>query len=111
MKKTLLALGLAVMMAVPASAALAQSASDDGAGNSDSNASGTGIGLNIARTIARHHDGDLTAHSEGPGTGATMTFVVPGRSAPVANVWSRRGPIRPKLGDIPHRVLPAGRRY
>jgi signal transduction histidine kinase len=45
----------------------------------DANTSGTGIGLNIARTIARHHGGDLTAHSDGPGTGATMTLVVPGR--------------------------------
>ncbi len=46
----------------------------------DANASGTGIGLNIARTIARHHGGDLTASSEGPGTGATMTLVIPTRS-------------------------------
>jgi signal transduction histidine kinase len=50
----------------------------------DANASGTGIGLNIARTIARHHGGSLTAHSEGPGTGTTMTLVLPGRGGSAA---------------------------
>ena len=38
---------------------------------------GTGIGLNIARTIARLHGGDLLANSDGPRQGATFTFVLP----------------------------------
>jgi signal transduction histidine kinase len=42
---------------------------------------GTGIGLDIARTIARLHDGDVVAHSEGPGTGSTFTLTLPARTS------------------------------
>ncbi len=38
---------------------------------------GSGIGLTIARGIARAHGGDVVAHSEGPGTGATFTLTLP----------------------------------
>ena len=38
---------------------------------------GSGIGLTIARGIARAHGGDVVAHSNGPGTGATFTLVLP----------------------------------
>lgn len=38
---------------------------------------GSGIGLTIARGIARTHGGDVVAHSDGPGTGATFTLVLP----------------------------------
>ena len=38
---------------------------------------GTGIGLTIAREIARAHHGDLTAHSDGSGRGATFTLTLP----------------------------------
>jgi histidine kinase len=38
---------------------------------------GTGIGLSIARSIVDAHGGEITAHSGGPGTGATMTVQLP----------------------------------
>jgi histidine kinase len=38
---------------------------------------GSGIGLTIARGIARAHGGDVVAHSDGPGAGATFTLVLP----------------------------------
>lgn len=39
--------------------------------------SGSGIGLTIARAITRMHGGDVTAHSAGPGRGATFTVTLP----------------------------------
>jgi len=41
------------------------------------NDSGTGIGLTISRGIVRAHGGDVTAASEGLGTGATFTARLP----------------------------------
>lgn len=38
---------------------------------------GRGIGLTIARSIARAHGGDITAHSEGPGTGSRFRVTIP----------------------------------
>jgi signal transduction histidine kinase len=42
----------------------------------DAETAGTGLGLNIARTITRLHGGDLTATSDGPGSGSTFTFAL-----------------------------------
>ena len=38
---------------------------------------GTGVGLTIARSLARLHDGDVTAASPGEGAGSTFTITLP----------------------------------
>lgn len=48
-----------------------------GDGARERDAAGSGIGLTIARALARAHGGTLTAHSEGPGQGATFEVRLP----------------------------------
>ncbi|MDR9451908.1 MAG: HAMP domain-containing sensor histidine kinase, partial [Acidimicrobiia bacterium] len=43
----------------------------------DPHSTGTGIGLTIARSIVRSHGGDVTAHSDGLGRGATFVVEIP----------------------------------
>ncbi|MEP6652272.1 MAG: response regulator [Myxococcales bacterium] len=38
---------------------------------------GLGIGLSVARQLVGLHGGTISAHSEGPGTGATFTILLP----------------------------------
>ena len=38
---------------------------------------GLGIGLALSRQLVELHDGSITAHSEGPGTGSTFTVTLP----------------------------------
>jgi CheY-like chemotaxis protein len=38
---------------------------------------GLGLGLSIARAITELHDGEISVHSDGVGTGATFTVVLP----------------------------------
>lgn len=38
---------------------------------------GSGIGLSIARALVHAHGGTITAHSQGPGTGAAFTVTLP----------------------------------
>lgn len=52
---------------------------------------GSGIGLTIVQAIAHAHDGHVSAHSDGPGCGATFTLRLPtinGQDGPVATVRS-----------------------
>ncbi len=42
---------------------------------------GTGLGLSITHRIVTQHGGQLTAHSEGPGRGSCLQFVVPAEQA------------------------------
>ena len=48
----------------------------------DDTSGGLGIGLSLCRRIARAHGGDVTAHSDGPGTGSTFRVRLPGGPAP-----------------------------
>jgi len=41
------------------------------------NGAGSGIGLTIAKAIVEAHHGQLSGHSEGPGTGAQFEIVLP----------------------------------
>ena len=41
---------------------------------------GTGVGLTVARSLVRRHNGELTAESDGPGTGSRFIVSIP--SAP-----------------------------
>jgi two-component system sensor histidine kinase BaeS len=43
---------------------------------------GSGIGLTITRAIIQAHHGSITAHSAGPGHGATFTIALPARTHP-----------------------------
>ena len=43
---------------------------------------GLGLGLALSRRLVRAHCGEITAHSDGPGTGATFSVVLP--AAPAA---------------------------
>lgn len=43
----------------------------------DSDSGGSGLGLTIARALVQSHGGDLTARSDGPGTGSTFTIKLP----------------------------------
>ncbi|TVP71517.1 MAG: HAMP domain-containing protein [Nitriliruptor sp.] len=43
---------------------------------------GSGIGLTISRAIVQGHGGELTAHSDGPDTGASFTMRLPAATGP-----------------------------
>ncbi len=47
------------------------------AGARDRGHGGSGIGLSIVRALVHEHGGRVTADSDGPGTGATFTLVLP----------------------------------
>lgn len=61
---------------------------------------GLGLGLSVVRTIAHLHGGSVTAHSDGPGTGATFTALLPLASAAPAppTPEPRAEAIRPPQG-------------
>ncbi|MCC7415666.1 MAG: GAF domain-containing protein [Acidobacteria bacterium] len=48
-----------------------------GAASTTRSHGGLGLGMSIARQLVRAHDGDITAHSEGLGRGATFTITLP----------------------------------
>jgi CheY-like chemotaxis protein len=61
--------------------------------------SGLGIGLSLSRRLVEMHGGELTAHSEGLGHGATFVIRIPcsdGAEAPA--------PVGPRLRELPWRL-------
>ena len=58
---------------------------------------GLGLGLAVVRGIAEAHDGTVTAHSDGPGTGATFTVRLPLTHRPVTDPQPAGSPDRPAL--------------
>lgn len=58
---------------------------------------GLGLGLAVVRGIAETHDGTATAHSDGPGTGATFTIRLPLTHQPVTDAQPAGPPPRPPL--------------
>ncbi|MET0312640.1 MAG: ATP-binding protein [Burkholderiaceae bacterium] len=50
----------------------------------DRSQGGLGLGLAIARSIAQLHGGELSAHSDGPGSGSTFSLTLPLGQAPAA---------------------------
>ncbi|HEU4619604.1 MAG TPA: ATP-binding protein [Gammaproteobacteria bacterium] len=59
-------------------------------------AGGLGIGLTLAQRIARLHGGEVTAHSDGPGRGASFTLRLP---ALAAGAEGTRGAARSSCAD------------
>jgi CheY-like chemotaxis protein len=45
---------------------------------------GLGIGLTVVRSLVEMHDGSVTAHSPGPGSGSEFTVRIPLPAAPIA---------------------------
>ncbi|GAB2572847.1 hypothetical protein Aab01nite_82070 [Paractinoplanes abujensis] len=58
---------------------------------------GLGLGLAVVRGIAETHDGTATAHSDGPGAGATFTVRLPLTRGPVTGPRPAGPPARPPL--------------
>ncbi len=50
---------------------------DPARGRDHGTGTGSGLGLTIARAIVSDHGGTLTAHSDGPGRGATLRLTLP----------------------------------
>jgi signal transduction histidine kinase/CheY-like chemotaxis protein len=60
---------------------------------------GLGLGLAVARTVVDLHGGRITAHSEGPGKGATFTVLLPQADEEAPE------PLRPSALPRPRRQL------
>jgi CheY-like chemotaxis protein/nitrogen-specific signal transduction histidine kinase len=62
---------------------------------------GLGLGLAIARHLVEIHGGSISAHSDGPGTGATFTMALPlsESAAPITPATGNAAPA-PRLGRV-----------
>lgn len=57
---------------------------------------GSGLGLHYCVNVIREMGGDITAHSDGPGTGATFQVTIP-RAIPATMRNSPVSPMKPAL--------------
>ncbi len=64
---------------------------------------GLGLGLTLVRRLCAMHGGEITAHSDGPGTGATFTVRLPALAADGARPFLRLLPTPPAP---PHAAAP-----
>jgi CheY-like chemotaxis protein len=62
---------------------------------------GLGLGLTISRSILEQHGGRLSAHSEGPGQGATLIIELPTSPAPVETATDQAPLAAPTSADFP----------
>ena len=66
---------------------------------------GLGIGLTVVRSLVEMHQGEVSVHSDGPGTGSEFTIHLPRPVSRVAVPPETDGDARGKRADLPRRRI------